>query len=57
MKENCETMFSKNITIDHLGLITIILSDYFEFPDKFEKLYNEGDSKLNSIFQVSLLPN
>ena len=50
-------MFSKNITIDHLGQITILLADYFSFPDNFEKLFNDGDSELKYIFQVSLLPN
>jgi len=50
-------MFSKNITIDHLGQITIELADYFSFPDNFEKLFIDGDIKLSSVFQVSLLPN
>ena len=50
-------MFSKNITIDHLGQITIELGDYFSFPDNFEKLFIDGDIKLSSVFQVSLLPN
>ena len=50
-------MFSNNITIDHLGQITIELGDYFSFPDNFEKLFNDGDLKLKSIFQVSLLQN
>jgi len=50
-------MFSKNITIDHLGQITISLADYFSFPNNLEKLFNEGNNGLNSIFQVSLLPN
>ena len=50
-------MFSNNITIDHLGQITILLADYFSFPDNFEKLFNDGDSELKYIFQVSLLPN
>jgi hypothetical protein len=56
-RENCETMFSKNITIDHLGQITIELGDHFSFPDNFEKLFNDGDNELKYIFQVSLLPN
>ena len=50
-------MFSQNITIDHLGQITIKLGDYFSFPDNFEKLFNDGDSKLLSIFHLSMLPN
>ena len=50
-------MFSKNITIDHLGHIIIELGDYFSFPDDFEKLFNDGDSELNSIFKISLAPN
>ena len=49
--------FSKNITIDHLGQVTIELGDHFSFPDNFEKLFNDGDIKLKSIFRVSLLPN
>ena len=56
-RENCEVMFSKNITIDHLGYITIKLGDYFSFPDNFEKLFNDGDSALNSIFKISLATN
>ena len=48
-------MFSQNITIDHLGQITIELGDYFSFPDNFEKLFNDGDSDLKYIFQLSLL--
>jgi len=39
-------MFSKNITIDNLSRITIVLGDYFSFPDNFEKLFNDGDSEL-----------
>jgi hypothetical protein len=56
-RENCEAKFSKNITIDHLGQIIVELGDFFSFPDNFEKLFNEGDSELKYIFQVSLLPN
>jgi hypothetical protein len=56
-RENCEMIFNKNITIDHVGLITIKLSDYFSFPDNFKKLFNDGDSELNSIFKISLAPN
>jgi hypothetical protein len=50
-------MFSKNITIDHLGQVTIKLSDYFSFPDNFEKLFNDGDNEFNSIFNVSFTDN
>ena len=50
-------MFSKNITIDYLGQITIELGDYFSFPANFEELFNDGDMKLSSVFEVSLLPN
>ena len=50
-------MFSKNITIDHLGQITILLGDYFSLPDNFEKLFNDGDSEFKSIFQISLIAN
>ena len=56
-RENCEVMFSQNITIDHLGQITIELGDYFSFPDDFEYLSIDGEDKLSSSFQVSLLPN
>jgi len=56
-RANCEAMFSKNITIDHLGQIIVELGDYFSFPDNFEKLFNDGDSELKYIFQVSLLQN
>jgi hypothetical protein len=56
-RENCEAKFSKNIAIDHLGKITIELGDYFSFPDNFKKLFNDGDSELKYIFQVSLIPN
>jgi hypothetical protein len=50
-------MFSKNITIEHLGLITVQLGDYFLFPDNFLKLFNDGDSGLKSIFKISLADN
>jgi len=50
-------MISKNITIDHLGQITLLLADYFSFPDNFEKLFNDGDSKIKSIFEISLTAN
>ena len=50
-------MNSKNITIDHLGLVTIVLGEYFSFPDNFMKLFNDGDSELKSIFKISLAPN
>ena len=56
-RKNCEVLFSKNITIDHLGQITIELGDYFSFPDNFEKLFNDGDSEFKNMFQLSLLPN
>ena len=56
-KKNCETTVSKNITIDHLGQITIALGDYFSLPDNFEKDFNDGDIKLKSIFQISLAAN
>jgi hypothetical protein len=50
-------MFSKNITIDHLGYLTIKLGDYFSFPDNFEKLFNDRDSEFMSIFNIDLTPN
>jgi hypothetical protein len=50
-------MHSKNITIDHFGQITILLGDYFSFPDNFLKLFNDGDSGLKAIFQISLATN
>ena len=50
-------MFSENITIDHVGQITIELGDYFSFPNDFKKQFNDHVSELNSIFKVSLLPN
>ena len=50
-------MLSKNITIDHLGKITILLGDYFSFPGNFEKLFNDGDNEFKSIFQISLTAN
>jgi len=40
--------------MDHLGQITIVLGDYSSLPDDFEKLFNDGDSALNSIFKISL---
>ena len=49
-------MFSKNITIDSLGQITIELGDYFSFPNNFKKLFNDGDVKMHSIFHLSI-PN
>jgi len=57
VRANFEAKFSKNLAIDHLGQITIELGDYFSLPDNFEKLFNDGDSELKYIFQVSLLPN
>jgi len=56
-RENCKTMTSKNITIDHLGQVTIELGGHFLFPDNFMKLFNDGSTELNSVFQVSLLQN
>ena len=56
-KENCKTTLSKNITIDHLGQITIVLGNYFSIPDNFKKAFNEGENELKSIFQISLAPN
>ena len=56
-RENCQTVSSKNITIDHLGQVTIVLGDYFSFPDNIMKLFNDGDSELKSIFKISLAPN
>jgi len=56
-RENCEAMLSKNITIDNLGQITMLLGDYFLFPDNFEKLYNDGDREFRSIFNISLIDN
>jgi len=50
-------MFSKNITIDHLGQITIKLGDYISFPNNLEKLFNGGDNALNSIFKISFTHN
>ena len=50
-------MLSKNITIDHLGQLTIELGDYFSFPDNFEKLFNDGDKEFNSIFKISFADN
>jgi hypothetical protein len=49
-RKNCETIFSKNITIDHLAQISIVLGDYFTFPENLQKLFNEGDIKLKSTF-------
>ena len=50
-------MFSKNITIDHLGQITIELGDYFSLPKNFDQLFNSRNSELESIFQISLTAN
>ena len=50
-------MFSKNVTIDHLGRIIVELGDYFLFPDNFEKLFTAGDDKFDSIFKISLADN
>ena len=43
--------------MDHLGQITIVLGDYYSLPDNFKKLFNDGDSLVNSIFKISLAPN
>jgi len=43
--------------MDHLGHITIKLGNYFSFPDNFEKLFNDGDIALSSIFKIRLAPN
>jgi hypothetical protein len=57
LRKNCKTRFSQNITIEQLGQITIKIGDYFLFPDNFEKLFNDGDSELKSMFQISLTAN
>jgi len=54
-RENCEAIFSKNITIDSFGKITILLGDNFSFPENFEKLFNDGDSELKSIFKINVI--
>jgi len=54
-RENCETITSKNITIDSFGHITVLLGDHFSFPDNFEKLFNDDDSGLKSIFKISVI--
>jgi len=56
-RENCGVMLSKNITIDHLGKMTLLLGDYFSFPDNFQKLINERDIGLWSIFKISFSHN
>ena len=56
-RKNCQSIFSKNLTIDHLGLITIVLGDYFSFPENFEEQFNDHESELNSTFKISLVPN
>ena len=43
--------------MDNLGLINVLLGDYFEIPHKFEELFNENDSALKSTFNISLAPN
>jgi hypothetical protein len=50
-------MFSKNITIDNLGKITVLLGDYISFPGNFEKLFNDDESEFNSIFNIVLANN
>jgi hypothetical protein len=56
-RKNCETILSENITIDHLGQITVLLGDFFSFPDNFEKMFNDGESEFNSIFKMGLTAN
>ena len=43
-KENCQTTLSKNVTIDHLGKITILLGDYFSFLDNSIKVFNDVEN-------------
>ena len=50
-------MFSKNITIDHLGQIIIELGDYFSFPKNFEKLFSGDDNEFDSVFKISFADN
>jgi len=50
-------MFSKNITIDHLGQIIIELGDYFSFPKNFEKLFSGDDNDFDSVFKISFADN
>ena len=54
-RENCEKIFSKNLTIDDFGKMTLLLGDYMSFPDNFKKLFNDGDSELKSIFKIDLI--
>jgi hypothetical protein len=56
-RANCEAIFSKNISIDHNGQISIELGDYFSFPDNYEKLFNDGDNKFDSILKFSFAGN
>jgi len=56
-RTNCQAIFSKNITIDSFGQITLLLGDYFTFPENFDKLFNDGDSELKSIFKISVIDN
>ena len=44
---------SNNITMDHVGHITIKLADYFSFPKNFKKLFNDNDQALKWIFRFS----
>ena len=40
-----------------MGLVTIVLGEYFSFPDNFKKAFNDGENELKSILQISLAPN
>jgi len=42
-------MFSKNVIIDYMGKVTLLLGDYFSIPDNFEQMLNDGDSEFDSI--------
>jgi len=56
-REKCQKIFSKNITIDHVGRVTIELGDYYSFPDNFKKLFKDGAMALKSIFKIGLIAN
>ena len=56
-KENCQSIYSKNITIDNLGYGTVELGDYFAFPKNFGELVNKNFSDSDSIFKISLAAN
>ena len=53
VRKNCQNIFSKNVTIDHLGQIAVELGDYFSLPDTWNKLINDGDK----IAKISLAHN